>query len=475
MITGFDFGTSNCALGVMADDGHVSLLPLAPSLNASPEFDGAANSATNASALSPFMPSTLYALARELICEQVAQNISGGDEQQAYRQQRAAPLAQARRARHQQGFDDSEQSLFFGHQAFEQYFDFPEEGYFVKSPKSFLGASGLRPESLHFFEDIVCAMMQSIKQRGEQHLGKTINHTVIGKPVNFQGLNAKTSNQQALGILTRAAQRAGFKSVEFLFEPIAAGLKFETTLTRDATVLVVDIGGGTTDCAMVRMGPSHQHKLDRQEDFLAHTGERIGGNDLDIHLAAKQLMPHLGMNSGLKNGKPMATKVFWDAVSTNDVNALAQFNSLATREFLKQLKHDASQPELIERLIRLRDNQQNHHLVRSSEQAKIALSSQHQHRVDLNYVEQSLGVDIHRDELAHAIERPLDSMIKLMREAVAQAGTQPELIFITGGSAQSPLIRQKITDSLGDIEILDGDHFGSVAAGLTVWANKIFA
>ncbi|MFT6029982.1 MAG: putative chaperone protein, partial [Oleiphilaceae bacterium] len=31
-------------------------------------------------------------------------------------------------------------------------------------------------------------------------------------------------------------------------------------------------------------------------------------------------------------------------------------------------------------------------------------------------------------------------------------------------------IRQKF----GDIEILDGDHFGSVTAGLAIWAQQIY-
>ena len=54
------------------------------------------------------------------------------------------------------------------------------------------------------------------------------------------------------------------------------------------------------------------------------------------------------------------------------------------------------------------------------------------------------------------------------------AGTRPDVIYLTGGSAQSPLLKKALQQALGDIPMLNGDNFGSVTAGLTKWANKIF-
>lgn len=455
MFTGFDFGTSNCAMGVMDGHNSVRLLPLE---------DG-----------KTFMPSALYALDRELICEQVGLNIQDAALKETYIGQRGGQLARARQVRREEGFAPSEQSLYVGKAGFEQYLADPREGYFIKSPKSFLGASGLRPEAVAFFEDIVTAMMQAIKQKAEALTGQNITHTVIGRPVNFQGLNSELSNKQALDILRIAGQRAGFQHVEFLFEPIAAGLNFEAQLENEKTVLVVDVGGGTTDCAMVRMGPAQRDKLERSADFLGHSGERIGGNDLDIQLAGQHLMPLFGMQSSLKNGLHMPTKSFWDAVRTNDVGAQALFYDKETGFLLNQLLLDCSEPHLIKRFIKLRNDKQNYHLVRSAEQAKIALSSTDLHNIDLAYIEAGLATAVGRDDFASAIERPLQKMTDLMDEAVKQAGCLPDLIFITGGSAQSPVLRQAIEQKLGKIPVLDGDHFGSVTAGLTRWAGRIFA
>jgi hypothetical chaperone protein len=43
----------------------------------------------------------------------------------------------------------------FGLSSLGQYIEDPEEVYFVKSPKSFLGASGLKPQQVAMFEDLV--------------------------------------------------------------------------------------------------------------------------------------------------------------------------------------------------------------------------------------------------------------------------------------------------------------------------------
>ena len=471
MFSGFDYGTSNCAMGII--DPNASSLNSKVQLLTLEQEKGKTEGKV-------FLPSTLYALERELICEQVGLSIPDNVIKQDFLSLRANSLAQARRIRQQESLDASEQSLFFGRAAFEEYYDFPEEGYFVKSPKSFLGASGLRPEQVFFFEDIVTAMMQNVKVQAEKSAAKlgftsSIEHTVIGRPVNFQGLNAEQSNKQAIDILTIAAKRAGFKSVEFLFEPIAAGLNFEAELTQDKTVLVVDIGGGTTDCAMVRMGPNHKNKAQREQDFIGHSGERVGGNDLDIQLAGSCLMPLFGMGSELKNGKPISTKTFWDAVSTNDISAQSNFNSLQTELYLDQLVRDCADPELIKRFVKLRDDKQNHHLVRSSEQCKIALSNTDEYKLDLAYIEKDFAEIIDRQRFADAVNRPVEKMAALMDEAIQQAGCKPDLVYVTGGSGQSPVIRQAIKQKIGDVEVVDGDHFGSVASGLTVWAERIFS
>ncbi len=60
---------------------------------------------------------------------------------------------------------------------------------------------------IHLFEDIVAAMMSNIKTLAEQAKQGDINKTVIGRPINFQGLKGEESNQQAIKVLTNAAKK----------------------------------------------------------------------------------------------------------------------------------------------------------------------------------------------------------------------------------------------------------------------------
>ena len=76
--------------------------------------------------------------------------------------------------------------------------------------------------------------------------------------------------------------------------------------------------------------------------------------------------------------------------------------------------------------------------------------------------------------MQEAVRGPLVQMICVMNETITQAGIKPDLIYITGGSARSPVLRQAINEHMGDIEVVDGDHFGGVANGLTLWADKIY-
>ena len=458
MFSGFDFGTSNCAIGVIdnnENDQHVRLLPINQG--------------------SAFMPSVLYSLKRELICESAALLMEESGQREEYLRLREMQLQQARRIRIQEDIRRGEETVLIGQEAFDQYLSYPDEGYFVKSVKSFLGSSGLPPNAVMFFEDIVTTMMLNIKQRAEKNLGKHIDHTVIGRPVNFQGVYPEESNRRALDILTVSAKRAGFKSVEFLYEPLAAGLDFETQLKENKTVLVVDIGGGTSDFTMLKMGPRHRGNRERSGDILGHSGDRVGGNDFDISLAAQQFMPLFGSKSSLRNGLPMPNQIFRMAVQTNNIGEQTIFNSQKTSEELRGYSDECVDPELIARFIKLREEKLNHKLVRSAEKTKIALSQSQNHLANLDYIEENLSCDVTQADFSTAVNPSMNKIIRLMDEVIQQAGCQPDLVYITGGSAKSKVIREAIEKRLGNTEIVDGDHFGSVAKGLTVWAQRLFS
>ncbi|HAS2663417.1 TPA: molecular chaperone, partial [Vibrio cholerae] len=321
---------------------------------------------------------------------------------------------------------------------------------------------------------LVCAMMANIKAQAEAHSDAVIQDAVIGRPVNFHGRGGEDSNQQAENILRRAATRAGFRHLEFQFEPVAAGLEYEATLTEDKTVLVVDIGGGTTDCSLIQMGPSWRGKADRTQSLIAHTGQRVGGNDLDIHLAFKALMTPFGFGTQTQSGLDMPITQFWNPIAINDVSAQAKFFSRENLADLKRLHKEAREPEKLARLLAVYHDTLGYSLVKKAEEAKIALSDTARAIAQIKVLSELLEVEIQREAMIEAIDVPKTKMIELVTEAVTLGGVTPDVIFMTGGSARSPILRAGVEQALPNVPIVSGNYFGSVTAGLARWAQVCF-
>ncbi|MGP3592525.1 molecular chaperone [Vagococcus sp. WN89Y] len=449
MFAGFDYGTANCSVAVMRD-GMPQLLMM--------END------------STLLPSMLCAPTREAVSEWLYRHHqvpATGNETQAL-------LRRAISYNREEDIDVHATSVQFGLASLRQYVIDPQEVYFVKSPKSFLGASGLKPQQIALFEDLVCAMMLHIRQQAESQLPESIDQAVIGRPINFQGLGGDEANAQAQGILERAAHRAGFRDVVFQFEPVAAGLDFEATLREEKRVLVVDIGGGTTDCSLLLMGPQWHARQDRAASLLGHSGCRVGGNDLDIALAFKNLMPLLGMGGQTEKGIALPILPWWNAVAINDVPAQADFYSAANGRLLNDLLRDAREADKVALLLKVWQQRLSYRLVRSAEECKIALSQHPSVTAQLPFISDELATAIDQQGLEAALNQPLVRILEQVQLALENSHETPEVIYLTGGSARSPIIKKALAQALPGIPIAGGDDFGSVTAGLARWAQVLF-
>ncbi|CAM7684945.1 molecular chaperone [Citrobacter freundii] len=449
MFIGFDYGTANCSVAVMRD-GQPHLLKME-------------NNST-------LLPSMLCAPTREAVSEWLYRHHdvpTTDDKTQAL-------LRRAMRYNREEDIDVNANSVQFGLTSLGQYIEDPEEVYFVKSPKSFLGASGLKPQQVALFEDLVCAMMLHIRNQAQSQLPEAITQAVIGRPINFQGLGGDDANIQAQGILERAAKRAGFQDVVFQYEPVAAGLDYEATLQDEKRVLVVDIGGGTTDCSLLLMGPQWHQRADRENSLLGHSGCRVGGNDLDIALAFKHLMPLLGMGGETEKGIALPILPWWNAVAINDVPAQSDFYSSANGRLLNDLVRDAKEADKVALLLKVWRERLSYRLVRSAEESKIALSDQTIVTAAIPFISDTLATDISQHGLEAALNQPLARILEQVQLALDNAQEKPDVIYLTGGSARSPLIKKALAQQLPGIPIAGGDDFGSVTAGLARWADVVF-
>ena len=449
MFIGFDYGTANCSVAAVLD-GQPTLLPL--------EGDNY------------YIPSTVCAPTRESVSEHLFRHLNIKPSDTVGEQ----VLRRAIAANREESIELVREDMAFGQAALDLYLEDPRDVYYVKSPKSFLGAKGLHDVQISFFEDLVCSMMANIKTQSELTTQTEILQAVIGRPINFHGRGGEEANKQAESILYRAATRAGFKDIEFQFEPVAAGLEYESTLKENKTVLVVDIGGGTTDCSLLDMGPDWVGRTDRTQSLLAHSGQRVGGNDLDIYLAFKQFMQPFGLASKSASGIDIPLTQFWNPIAINNVEAQKNFYSRENFNALKLLRKEAAEPAKLDRLLKVYQDTLGYSIVRRAEEAKIGLADSAQFKAAVNVASELVEIDISVEQMIEAIETPKSKMIELVKEAIQQGQKAPDVIYMTGGSARSPILRQAVEQAVPNVPIVSGNYFGSVTAGLARWADTCF-
>ena len=89
----------------------------------------------------------------------------------------------------------------------------------------------------------------------------------MGRPVRFVGAETDEDNGYAQGRLETAFHIAGYESVKFEMEPVAAAHCYESTLDRDELILIGDFGGGTSDFSLIHVGPTIRRREESHPTF----------------------------------------------------------------------------------------------------------------------------------------------------------------------------------------------------------------
>ena len=177
-----------------------------------------------------------------------------------------------------------------GPDAIESYLDDPLDSRLIMSMKTYLAQRSFtetrifgRPFTL---ERLVALFLGDLLHRaGATAKGARI---VAGRPVRFAGEFADdTLGEQRLRASYAAA---GMPEIEVALEPEAAGYRFARRLTRDATVLVGDFGGGTSDFSLMRFQPGSNRRVVP----LGHAGIGIAGDNFDFRIIDRVISPLLG-------------------------------------------------------------------------------------------------------------------------------------------------------------------------------------
>lgn len=372
-------------------------------------------------------------------------------------------------------FNLEERRPVYGRLALHEYLE-GYEGRLLRSLKSLLGSKLLKSETAVLgsalpFKEILGLFLGELKKRAEAVAGRPFEEVVLGRPVFFVDDDPQ-ADREAADTLSEVAKKLGFKEVSFQYEPIAAAFDYESTIEREELVLIVDIGGGTSDFSLVRLAPERRAVADRQGDILATGGVHIGGTDFDKQLSLQGVMPLFGYGGRMKSDAPMPTSTHLNLATWHTINAVyAQKTQLA----LKSMRYDILDPTGIDRLFKLIEQRAGHWLAMQVEDSKIALSETTQRRIDLSRIEAGLAADLDRELFEGTIEPLLERVRGSIGALLADAGIaeeQVDTLFFTGGSSGIPALRRSVAAMLPNARQVEGNAFGSIGSGLAIEAHK---
>lgn len=367
-------------------------------------------------------------------------------------------------------YNAEEGSTHFGREAIGHYLE-GTEGRLMRSLKSLLGSPLLQETTLinHqqiSFQDIIGTFLTALRERATGALGFAPTQVVMGRPVHFVDDDAQR-DAQAEASLRQAAQAVGFEDVSFQLEPIAAALDYERRLTQDSTVLVVDLGGGTSDFTVVRLGPERMQQTDRSADILATTGVHIGGTDYDQKLSLEQVMPLLGYRHIGPELREVPSRVFFDLSTWHLIHWQYQPKAMA---HAKTLRSNYTDPRLHERLMQVLAERHGHHIAHEVEQAKIRGSvSDADTAIDLSCLARDLQAPLGVAHMQAHLAPLLARTVACARDCVARAGLQVQqidAIYLTGGSSALRTFQRVLQSEFPGVPLVEGDLFGGVASGL---------
>lgn len=367
---------------------------------------------------------------------------------------------------------------YFGRKAVHEYVD-GAEGRFMRAVKSILGTSLMREttqvgrERLSF-ESVIGRFLAHLRGKLEES-GAEADHVVLGRPVRFVDEDDE-ADRAAQGQLEAAARAQGFRHIEFQFEPVAAALFFERGLNAESLALVVDVGGGTSDVSILRLGPERARRLDRADDILATGGVHVGGTDFDRLLNIARIQPLLGLNTFTADGKRlMPVWYFNDLATWHRVNTLYTPKNLAD---VRGLVKEAAEPEKLRRLEHVLAHRSGHRLAGAAERAKIALSDKDSAPIVLREPGLDIATEASREGFEQVTRELVERIDRAIADALETAGLSADAIdtvILTGGGAQVPAVAAAAARPFPEARIARSDAFGSVGLGLGLDAARRFS
>lgn len=357
-----------------------------------------------------------------------------------------------------------------GQAAIRQFIDNPGECRFLQSIKTFAASPLFQGTLIHGRRFQLEDLMEVFLRRLEAYAGESwpsdSRRIVAGRPVRFAG--ASPDPALALSRYGEALTRLGFGEIHYVYEPVAAAFFFAQQLTRDATVLVADFGGGTTDYSLIR--------FERQAGRLAatpigHSGVGIAGDQFDARIIDRIVAPEIGKGSRYRSFDKLLDVPSNYYLSFSRWNQLSVFKTSREYADLKSLVRQAEEPEKLELFVDLIEHDEGYPLYQAVSATKIALSHSEEAEFRFAPLGRAGEKTVTRRDFESWIAGDLAEIEAALDEVLTSTETPAgaiDKVFLTGGTSFVPAVRRLFTERFGAERIETGNELVSIAHGLAL-------
>jgi hypothetical chaperone protein len=368
----------------------------------------------------------------------------------------------------------TERTIAAGPWAIDAYVEDPAETRFIQSFKSFAASESFTETQVlgrrYRFEDLLSTFLLKVRDYAEAGMTDLPARVIVGRPVTFAG--AAPKEQLALERYQTAFARMGFSDILYAYEPVGAAFFFARELDHDATVLVGDFGGGTSDFSIIRF---EREGGEIRSIPLGRSGVGVAGDAFDYRIIDHLVSPALGKGSSYASfGKvlPIPNR-YYTAFARWDQLALMR----ASRDMreIRRLVREAVEPEKIARLVETLDENYGYQLYRSVSRLKEALSTQDHAEFSFKAGSISLVGGVKRSQFEGWIAPELARIEAAVDAALADANLAPgqiDRIFLTGGSSLVPAVRAIFHRRFEPSRIETGAELESIASGLALMGRE---
>jgi hypothetical chaperone protein len=362
----------------------------------------------------------------------------------------------------------------------EHYLSAEATGRLIQSLKSFLSSRSLQSTEVfgrrYTLEDLIARILRDLREKAEHQFGVNIRSAVVGRPVHFSGAENDEDDNYAEGRLKSAFQLAGYESVDFEMEPVAAAYYYESTLDHDELILIGDFGGGTSDFSLVHVGPTIRRRGRVPGDIVGNAGVGIAGDAFDAKIIRHLVSPALGAGSQLRSLDKILPVPNWVYIRLERWHHLSLLRAKDVLDMLRSVHAQSLEPEKIGALIHFIKEDLGFQLHRAVQKVKCDLSNVARTTFRFSDGSVDLAAVVERASFEEWISEELGQIARCVDSLLSSTGILPkdvDMVFLTGGSSFVPAVRSIFETRFGEKRIRGGNEFTSVARGLALKAKDL--